>query len=144
MRRATPPGAAKPWRTPENVEIVARLVEAGAAQDELEILVDGVAELIRRGIQSPAWWYPRNLFGPNVSRWRADVEAFRATQAAAQARELELATIEARSRAQAQEAAQAPLGIHSLEVHRLAQSVLGRLREDAEAAREDGDGEAAG
>ena len=119
------------------MEIVARLVLAGAPQGELSDLVEGVAELMRRGDAEIRWWYPANLFGSQTcDRWRGQVAEFRASQERLRRADAERAAYEDRARAEAQATAQSSPGIHSLEVHRLARDVLERFG----AARSSSDG----
>jgi len=74
--RATPPGAAKPWRTQRAEGHIVRLLEEGISEGDLLSHVAGCAELVRRGLEDPRWWAVGNLFGPKTLEvWRSQVAA---------------------------------------------------------------------
>ncbi|KKL50034.1 hypothetical protein LCGC14_2309550 [marine sediment metagenome] len=124
MRRVTPKGAMRPWRTPENVGPILGVLAAGEDEGSLLDHVRGAAELVDRGEQDPQWWYPANLFGGTTGpRWAADVAALRLSQARLARAEAEALALEARLSDEAQEAAQAPL-VTNIEIQRMARDFL--------------------
>ena len=153
MRRATPKGAAKPWRTRENIEFVNRVAGAGVSQKELEAYIAGCAELVGAREEAPVYWTVRQLFtSPTMDWWRNKV-ADRAHRAELKAQwELDKAARAAREDAQreAQRAAQraapasldmrraaAPLKaavVNRARFQELAEHTLGRLTGSSSAA----------
>ena len=76
MRRATPKGCAKPWRTADNIEFVERVAGAGVTQGELEAYISGCAELVEARGEAPIYWTVRQLFtSPTMDWWRGKVAA---------------------------------------------------------------------
>jgi hypothetical protein len=90
MRRATPKGAAKPWKTRENIELVERVAGAGVSAEELEAYVEGAAALVTAGGESPQYWSVRQLFtSPTLDWWRNKVEMRAESLAKREAHELD-------------------------------------------------------
>lgn len=132
MRRATPEGAAVPWRSTTSVTPIQARLDDGASVDDLLGLVEGAAELVARGSQDVRWWYPGNLFGERtVERWLADVAAMRQSQAEAAARTAELAAIEAEL--DRRKAAEPSPEVRSLELRRIYDALV-RARGASEVA----------
>jgi len=105
MRRLTPHGCQRPWRSARNLEAFARPLREGVEPEELVALVEGAAELVTSQRQEGRWWYPENLLGEKtLDRWLGDIAAMREDQARAAARDAELAEAEARSLAERDEA----------------------------------------
>lgn len=135
MRRVTPKGATKPWRTAENVEPILGVLAAGEDERSLFDHVRGAAELVDRGEQNPAWWYPANLFGPVTGpRWGADVAALRLSQARLAEADAQAEALEARLAREASEVTQAPL-VTNIEIQRMARQYL--VSKGAERAEDD-------
>jgi hypothetical protein len=134
MRRATPKGAAAPWRSAPSVTPIQRLLDDGCELDDLLELVQGAAELVSSGRQEARWWYPANLFGAKtIERWLADVAALRASQEAAAERDAELQALEERHERERLEALAAPKPqVQNLAIHRLATEALARFQEQAD------------
>lgn len=130
MRRATPRGAAQPWRSSPSVTPIQRLLDDGCDLDDLLELVQGAAELVTTGRQEARWWYPANLFGAKtIERWLADVAALRACQDAAASRAAELQAIEERAERRRQESLAAPAPrVQNLALHRMATEAMELFR----------------
>jgi len=78
MQAATPPGAARPWRTKRSLHRISLLLLEEISEDDLIDHVRGCAQLIRSGAEAPQWWSVGNVFGPRtIDRWRAQIEAMR-------------------------------------------------------------------
>jgi hypothetical protein len=90
MRRVTPRGGAKPWRTRENIETVERVAAAGVTAEELEDYVRGCAEVVSAGQESAIYWSVRQLFtSPTVDWWRGKVAGLQHERELAAERDLE-------------------------------------------------------
>ena len=134
MRRETPKGAAKPWRTRENIEFVNRVSAAGVPRDELEAYIRGCREVVDAREESTIYWTVRQLFtSPTMDWWRNRV-ADRAHRAELQAQhELDTSARDAReamerdARREAARAAPADLGIRR-ETAELRRAVVNRAR----------------
>lgn len=99
MRRCTPKGAAKPWKTAENVALVERVAGAGVPPEELESYVRGCAELVSGRKEAPIYWTVRQLFSaPTMDWWRNKVEAMRYAAEQREAHELNQAAQAERER----------------------------------------------
>lgn len=118
MRRATPKGAAKPWKTVENRELIERVAGAGVPVAELEAYIVGCSALVEARQEAPIYWTVRQLFtSPTMDWWRgkvaaaeqaaADREAYELDQQARAARE----QVEKEARREMAKAAPADLGI---------------------------------
>lgn len=134
MRRETPKGAAKPWRTRENIEFVDRVSAAGVPVEELRAYIEGCREVVEAREESAIYWTVRQLFtSPTMDWWRNRV-ADRAHRAELRDQhELETAARDARdtmqreARRQDARAAPADLGIRR-ETAELRRSVVNRAR----------------
>ena len=99
MRRCTPKGAAKPWKTRDNIEIVERVAGAGVPDHELIEYVRGASELVQSRGEAPVYWTVRQLFtAPTMDWWRNKVEAMREAQAQRTQHELDKAAQAERER----------------------------------------------
>ncbi len=136
MRRVTPRGAAKPWRTRENVDLVERVRAAGVPPEELEAYVEGCAGVVQRGEEQAIYWSVRQLFtAPTMDWWRGKVAAAEHAVELAHERDLERRaqaereSIEREARREAAAASRQPV---DLELRRasadLRASVLNRAR----------------
>lgn len=136
MRRATPKGAATPWRSSPSVTPIQRLLNEGIPMEDLLELVRGGAALVAAGREQPRWWYPSNLFGAStLERWMADVAEHEAATARAEDRTAELAAIDERASHEREQAAKGPgPKVRDLELHKLAEACLAQVREKTAAA----------
>lgn len=99
MRRCTPKGAAKPWKTADNVELVERVAGAGVPVEELEAYVEGCSELVASRGEASVYWTVRQLFtAPTMDWWRNKVEAMRHAAEQRAAHELDKAARAERER----------------------------------------------
>ena len=74
MRRVTPKGAAKPWRTRENIEFIDRVAGAGVPRDEIEAYIRGCSEVVEAREEQAIYWTVRQLFSsPTMDWWRGRV-----------------------------------------------------------------------
>lgn len=136
MRRLTPKGARKPWRTAKTIEFARCVIAEGAELEEVYGLLQNAAEMIEAGEQDPKFWHLWNLFeGVTCERWVADQGPWLTRKAEREGAERQAKAIEARQRQEAQGAAQTPSALRSLEIARLAKGVIdrmGRARNEAE------------
>lgn len=76
MRRCTPKGAAKPWKTADNIGLIERVSGAGVPDHELIAYVKGCSELVAAHGEATVYWTVRQLFtAPTMDWWRNKVEA---------------------------------------------------------------------
>ena len=147
MRRCTPKGAAKPWKTADNIALVERVTGAGVPDHELIAYVQGCAELVEGRGEAAIYWTVRQLFtAPTMDWWRNKVEAMRHAADQRHQHELDRAAraererIEREARRQVAKAAPADLSVRRAaselredvlqraRVQELTASVLGRLQ----------------
>lgn len=130
MRRVTPKGAAKPWKTQENIATVERVAAAGVGRSELLAYVRGCAAAVREGLEEPRWWSVRQLFcAPTMDYWRAHVAELEARAERREQDELDRKARAAREEAQRQAAREAARAAPAdLEIRRAADPVLQRAR----------------
>lgn len=134
MRRVTPKGAAKPWRTAQNIEFVDRVAGAGVPRDEIEAYIIGCAEVVEAREEQAIYWTVRQLFtSPTMDWWRGRV-ADRAYRAELKAQhEIDVAARDARealareTRREAALSAPADLGIRR-ETAQLRREIVNRAR----------------
>ncbi len=86
MRRATPKGAQKPWKTQYSISLIASIA---ADIDEISLMehVEGCAQVVEAGLEDPIYWTVRQLFtDPNLSWWRGKVAKMEVENEAREAR----------------------------------------------------------
>jgi hypothetical protein len=127
---ATPPGAARPWRTARNLDAIKKMLADGIAEGDLVTYVQGCAELVRRHRELPRWWSIANLLGERtLDVWRAKLAEMLEDDRRREANE---AAVEQVNAEHAREVASAP----TPQVENLA---LARLYREAAAAWHDRD-----
>lgn len=128
MRRLTPKGARRPWRTAKNIDFVLRVVAEGARLEDIQELLRDAKEMIEAGVQDPKFWHLSNLLeGVTCERWVADQGPWAARRAARAQAELDAAALVERHRQETLDAAQTTPAIRSIEVARMAREVIGRM-----------------
>lgn len=138
MRRVTPDGCQRPWRTAKNAELIAEVASTGETRDGLISFVRGAAKLVERGDEGRGWWYVKALFGDAAGRWLAAVAELRASEAAAEKAETEGRALEARRQQEAAQVASTAPKLTNLEIRRMAAEVLGRTGPKADDDSETG------
>ncbi len=131
MRRATPRGAAAPWRSKTSVTPIMHLLADGIDEADLIDLIDGAAAYLAAGRQDARFWYPQNLFaGTSMQRWLADIASHEAELAKLETTDREKAEFEARYAEDRELARTARPAVRDLELHKLGRAIQAQAREN--------------